>query len=201
MFGPEKQSKKEALPAIAIEGFRVVLRPARLDDWPDWFEVRSKNINHLKPFEPRWASDSLTRGFFERRLARQARDWDAGFGNYFLIVKKENLKIVGGMNVNNITRGAAQYASLGYWIDKDHEGQGYMAESLRLIARYCFEELKLHRLHAATLLHNERSRRLLERCGFMEEGRAEKYLQIDGRWQDHILYGLTIEGWRKSEKS
>ena len=51
------------------------------------------------------------------------------------------------------------------------------------------------RLQAAFLPHNQASRRVLEKNGFREEGYAENYLQIDGRWADHVLFALTRERW------
>ena len=103
--------------------------------------------------------------------------------------------MIGGMNVNNICRGAAQYATLGYWISEDHQGQGYMSEALRLTLQFCFERLKLHRVNAACLPNNARSENLLRRAGFKHEGFAEKYISINGAWRDHVLYGLNVENW------
>jgi ribosomal-protein-alanine N-acetyltransferase len=60
---------------------------------------------------------------------------------------------------------------------------------------FFFDTLGLHRLHAAFLPHNAASRRVLEKNGFREEGYAENYLQIDGKWADHVLFGLTRERW------
>lgn len=177
------------------------MRPARLEDWPQWAEVRGRNHIFLKPFEPQWAPDALSADYFRRRLLRQAEDWQNDKGNYFLIIKKENNTLIGGMNINNICRGAAQYTSLGYWIDRDHEGQGYMSECMRLTLRYCFEEIALHRINAACLPHNQRSRNLLLRAGFKEEGIGEKYMQIDGKWQNHILFGYNIEDWMARQKT
>ncbi len=187
------------LPDVKLEGFRVDMRPPRHEDWPHWVEVRMRNYRHLKPFEPSWPKRALSEDFFRRRLLRQYNEWQADKGNFFLIFKKgeEDSGLIGGMNINNICRGAAQYASLGYWIDERYEGQGYMAEALRLTTQYCFDELGLHRIHAACLDHNERSKELLLRAGFREEGVAEKYMKIDGQWQDHILYGLTAENRKK----
>ncbi len=193
MLWPEK--KHITLPKIILEGPSVFLRPPRMEDWPLWVEARWRNYHHIKPFEPAWPKRCLTQDFFRRRLLRQHNDWKDGRGNYFLLFRKEDEALIGGININNICRGAAHYASPGYWIDQRHQGQGYMSEGMLLVIEYCFEELKLHRINAACVLHNERSKKLLMRAGFAEEGQAEKYLKIDGTWQDHILFGLTKESW------
>lgn len=93
--------------------------------------------------------------------------------------------------MNNVVRGSAQFASLGYWIDKNHEGQERMSEAMDATLAFCFDALKLERVHAATLPENTRSQQLLERFGFEKEGFAPKYLRINNKRQDHILYGLN----------
>lgn len=192
--------QKPALPDLQLDASRIVMRPPRMEDWPAWAEVRWRNYTYLKPFEPTWPRQCLGADFFERRLTRQCQDWEQDKGRYFLILKKDVSagdphNVIGGMNVNNICRGAAHFASLGYWIDEKHQGQGYMAEAMRLICRYAFEDLEFHRLHGACIPDNVRSQNVLLKAGFKEEGFAEKYLKIDGIWQDHILYGLTVERW------
>jgi len=61
---------------------------------------------------------------------------------------------------------------------------------VRAAAGFVFGTLRLHRLEAACLPHNEASMRLLESVGFVKEGYARAYLRIDGRWQDHVLFAL-----------
>ena len=186
------------LPAVSLEGTRITMRPPSLTDWREWSDLRRKNQAYLKPFEPGWAEDCFTKEFYLRRMKRQIIDWHRERSQPFLIFKKsgksgESPCLIGGMNINNICRGAAQYAALGYWIDEAHQGQGYMSEALRLTLCYAFDDLELHRVNASCLPENERSKKLLLKAGFAEEGFARRYLQIDGRWQDHTLFGITIE--------
>ena len=194
MFWEQRKTKSQslpcALPLIKLSGFRVMLRPPQKSDFQEWTEVRRRNETYLKPYEPRWATNAHSNDFYTRRLHRQIRDWHQERAQCFLIFDKKSEALIGGININNIIRGAAQFASLGYWIDETHQGQGMMAEALRLIITYCFEELSLDRINAACLPVNERSKNLLLKAGFKEEGFAKKYLQIDGRRQDHVLFGL-----------
>jgi ribosomal-protein-alanine N-acetyltransferase len=191
------QSKeKDLFPEISLRGPRVFLRPPLTDDWPQWAEIRGRCRNYLQPFEPLWTTQTLTQKSFERRLARQSHEWAAAEAHAFLIFQNSDGCLIGGMNINNICRGAAQYASLGYWIDEAKQGQGLMFDAMALTIAYCFENLELHRINASTLPHNERSKSLLLKSGFSEEGFAKHYLQINGKWQDHILYGLPREFWK-----
>lgn len=185
-----KRSDVLQIPALERHGALVTIRPPRADDVAQWISVRGRNHARLKPFEPTWKLDSLTAEFFSRRLARQAAEWRDDRHYAFLIFRQDTNALVGGVNVNNVCRGAAQFASIGYWIDGASEGKGYMSDALRALIPVAFNDLRLHRLNAAILPHNDRSRHLLERVGFVEEGFAPSYLEIDGQWQDHILFGL-----------
>ncbi len=195
MIWPRRQKLPSDLPLVKLEGFRVILRPPQLEDWSKWAKIRDKNRAFLEPLEPTWPENCLTRDFYERRYARQTKDRQQDRAYSFLILTKENKTIIGGVNINNICRGAAQYASLGYWLDQDEQGVGYMAESLRLAINYGFKDLKLHRFHAGCLADNQSSINLLLKLGFTEEGFAKKYVRINGQWQDHKLFGLPVEDW------
>ena len=84
-------------------------------------------------------------------------------------------------------RGTFQSCQLGYAIAKRYEGQGLMEEALRRTNDFIFSDIGLHRIMAAYLPHNKRSGSLLSKLGFKEEGFAEKYLKINGVWEDHVL--------------
>ncbi|MDB5492163.1 MAG: Ribosomal-protein-S5p-alanine acetyltransferase [Micavibrio sp.] len=185
-------------PAVRLNGPRILMRPPDPVDFPAWAALRERSKQHLTPFEPEWHEDSLTRDLFLRRIERQSRDWKAGLSCSFLIFRSEDQTVLGGMNINNIVRGAAQFCTLGYWLGEEHQGQGYMGEAMRLTLIYGFNTLKFHRFNAGTLPHNGRSIKLLRRFGFEEEGYAKSYLQINGEWQDHILFGLTEDQFQKS---
>lgn len=182
-----------SLPALWLHGDYVDLRPPTLSDWAEWSKVRGRNQDYLRPLEPVWPEDALSESFFLRRLRRQVCDWELDQAYSFLMFNRDGGGLIGGININHVARGAAQYASLGYWLDEDHQGQGYMTEGLGLVIAHAFGPLKLHRLNAACLPENERSMGLLKRLGFEEEGFAQSYVQIAGRWRDHVLFGRVRE--------
>ena len=177
------------MPDVRLEGRRLVVRPPQQKDAAAWIDVRGRNQAFLAPWEPAWPDDALTPDFFRRRLARQAEEWRKGRGHGFLIFAGDDL--VGGININNVVRGAAQFGSLGYWLAQDAQGKGYMREALSLVIAYGFSDLRLHRFNAACLAANERSRKLLLGLGFREEGFAAQYLKIADKWEDHVLFGLN----------
>ena len=195
---------ESVLPDFEIRGSRILLRPPQVEDEGEWINLRKRNKNYLQPFEPGWSNQALSSGFFQRRIIRQRRDWANDRAYSFLIFKHavnadEKPKMIGGININNVCRGAAQFASLGYWIDEWHQGQGLMRAALRMVIYFSYRELKLHRLHASILPENEKSKNLLLRVGFEEEGYAREYIEINHQWQDHLLYGLILEEFMEME--
>ena len=96
--------------------------------------------------------------------------------------------LLGAITLDNIRRGPAQQGTLGYWIGQRFARQGYMREAIDALTRHAFTSLDLSRLEAACLPENIASRRLLESSGFKYEGVAQAYLQINGRWRNHVLY-------------
>lgn len=189
------------LPALKLAGARVVLQPPRMRDWGDWADVRARNYAALQPFEPTWPPDCLSPGFFKRRLRRQQADWQADLARYFLIRLQEDGALIGGININNMTLGAARHGSLGYWLDQDYRGQGYMQESIKCVLSYAFEAMALQRVHAACIPDNDKSMNVLRRCGFVQEGFARAYMQINGQWRDHYLFGITKDAYACPESA
>ena len=180
---------------ITLRGPRVMLRLPALSDYQAWYALRHASRDFLKPFEPRWTEADLGHRVYQARLKRGREEAKAGTDYTFFIFLRAGSRetLAGGITLSNIRRRAAQFANLGYWMGHEFAGKGYMSEAVGLVVAYAFDSLLLHRVHAAFLPHNMASRRVLEKNGFREEGFAENYLQIDGRWADHVLFGLTRE--------
>ena len=88
-------------------------------------------------------------------------------------------------------------AAVGYWIDEKHAGRGYVPEALVALCRFAFEEVRLHRIQVAIIPRNVASRRVVEKLALREEGLAQRYLEINGVWEDHIRYAITSEEWEE----
>ena len=74
-------------------------------------------------------------------------------------------------------------------------GHGYVPEAVVAVLRFAFEDLQLHRVQISIVPRNRASRRVVEKLDLREEGLAERYLQINGVWEDHIRYAITSEEW------
>ena len=183
-----------------IEGSRVHLREPRTKDWRAWAELRAASREFLEPWEPGWPADALSRAAFRRRLRRQEQESRDSTGYSFLVFRRGDDALLGGVTLNNVRRGITMSCSLGYWIGAPHARQGLMTEALRQMLPYVFDTLGLHRLEAACLPTNVASRRLLKRLEFREEGYARGYLRINARWHDHLLFALLSTDYRKEPR-
>ena len=113
----------------------------------------------------------------------------------FLVCVSESDKIVGLVNLNEITRGALQSAYLGYWIGARYANQGYMSQGLSQVISHAFETLGLHRLEANIQPCNASSIQLVKRLGFTKEGFSKRYLKIGDDWKDHERWAILVEDW------
>ncbi len=179
-----------------ITGERVYLRYPRVADFLAWARLRGESRSFLAPWEPAWSTDELSKGAFRRRLKRYHRESREDLAYAFFIFRTADNALLGGCTLSNVRRGVTQCCALGYWIGEQFAQQGYMFDAVRALVPFIFRTLGLHRIEAACLPSNEPSRRLLAKAGFRHEGLALRYLQINGEWQDHLLFALLPEDVR-----
>ena len=181
---------------VLVETERMTLRPPTHSDYRDWTALRQASEAFLSPWEPTWARDHLTRKSFTNRVYWAQRSIANGSAVPLFLIRRADRALLGAITLDNIRRGPAQAGTLGYWIGEPYARQGYMREALDALVHYAFTELDLSRMEAACLAENKASRGVLERCGFKYEGVAQSYLQIAGRWRNHVLYA-NLRGDRR----
>jgi ribosomal-protein-alanine N-acetyltransferase len=181
-------------PQLASE--RLVLRLPQHNDFRAWVHQRRNSAHHLIPWEPTWAEDHLSRRAFTARVSWAARAQAQGTALPLLLIRRSDAQLMGAITLDNIRRGPAQAGTIGYWIGADFTRQGYMREAVQAVVHYAFTQMDLSRLESACLPENAASRGVLETCGFKYEGVAQSYLQIDGRWRNHVLYA-NLRGDRR----
>ena len=174
-----------------VRGDGVLLRPPRAADHAAWSVLRDGSRDYLQPWEPAWPDDDLTKAAFRRRLSIYAREMELGNAWPFFVFIDEGRTLVGAVTLSNVRRGVAETGTLGYWIGRPFAGRGHTTAAVRGVVGFAFDRVKLHRLEAACLPTNLASRRVLEKSGFRNEGRARAYLKINGEWADHLLFGLV----------
>lgn len=184
----------EALSKVGpkLRSSRLILRHGQIKDIPAILAYYRENQAHLAPFEPLKPSSFYTRSYWEELLAERLLDTQEGRSlRLFIFLREQPDVLIGTLNFNNYVRGVFQSCTLGYSLAEKTQGRGYMNEALQVGIRYIFEEVKLHRIGANYLPHNQRSANLLKRLGFSVDGYARDYLYIAGQWQDHVLASLV----------
>ena len=175
-------------PRARVETERLSLRPPQHADFRAWSALRRASEGFLRPWEPAWADDHLTRRAFTNRVIWARRSLGGGTAMPLFLRRREDGALLGAITLDNIRRGPAQAANLGYWIGEPFARMGFMREAIEGVVHHAFTTLDLSRIEAACLPENAASRGVLERSGFKYEGVAQSYLQIDGRWRNHVLY-------------
>ena len=177
---------------IRTDGALVYIRLLRVDDAAALLELRLRNLEFLRPWEPRRAGGppTIESQRAQLRHAEAASDDDTAY--HFGVFTPDD-RMVGTITLSNVARGAWQNATVGYFIDEAENGKGYATEAIRLAARTAFGELGLHRVQAGVMPRNPGSMRALEKAGFRHEGLSPRYLRINGVWEDHVMFALTQE--------
>ena len=165
---------------------RLALRNLTPENTEEMLDYYIRNEEHLRQYEPTRDSGFYTYEGQKEILTESFRQFIDGTSIDLGIFKDE--KLIGKIKLSNIVYGILRNAFVGYSIDKEHQGKGYMKEALNTVCSYAFEEMGLHRLEASTLMDNSRSQGVLKACGFNELGISEKYLYINGEWRDHKIF-------------
>lgn len=172
----------------------LYLRPLGVHDASEMLSIRLRNHDFLQPFEPIRPASHLTLKGQIQQLKQAERDAEEDRGYAFGIFLQKGDTLIGRIALSNIVRGAWQNATLGYFLDQKHNGMGYTSTAVGLVVRYAFSSrIKLHRVQAGVMPRNLASIRVLEKNGFRHEGLSKRYLQINGVWEDHLIFALTRE--------
>lgn len=172
---------------------RIYIKKLNKEHAEEILALKLKNKKFFEPFEPTREERHFTIDgqLDDLQTVEENRLKDASYS--FGIFLRNNDNLIGRINLNAITRGAFQNTYLGYYLDEEYNARGCMTEAVVEVMKVAFKELGLHRIQAAIMLNNNASRKVLMKSGFRKEGVAEKYLKINGKWEDHELYALTSE--------
>lgn len=191
---PSNPGWPATLGPLRVKAGVVTVRPIRMRDSKEWSRLRIKNQNSLLPWEPTGV------GPWNRRHEPSA--WpplhsvlksEAKRGNVLPYVIEVDGRYAGQLTVGNIQRGAVRSAWIGYWVDDDFSGQGVASAAVALGVDHCFGPVGLHRLDATVQPTNGGSQAVLRKVGFREEGLLKRYMDVNNRWRDHLLFAITVE--------
>lgn len=164
-----------------MENTHIRLVPADLSLAEQAAEYYQKNREFLKAFEPARSEDFFSPAYQREILRKEIQEFEEKTGFHFYIMEAgPDQGLIGKISLTNVVWGAFCSAFLGYKLDADHTGRGYMSMAVEMLVRYAFEELKLHRIEANVMPRNAASLRVLEKMI------SKYYLRINGIWEDHI---------------
>jgi ribosomal-protein-alanine N-acetyltransferase len=178
---------------IVIDTPRLTLALALPEAAPRMVAYRRDNWDFHAPWSGPRGQDELSVAIWRRRLEQWAKDERDGLALRLMLFGRDATDgpVLGTANFTQVVRGSFQACYLGYDLDKRAEGRSLMREALEAATAYVFNDMRLHRIMANYLPHNQRSGALLRRLGFVPEGYARDYLFIDGAWRDHVMTALT----------
>ena len=179
-------------PGVTLRHGHVALRPLAGRDRRAWTETRMRNRGWLEQWEATRPADAPPGHQSYRSMLRDLRA-QTREGRCLPFALTVDDRFAGQVTVSNIVAGSALFASIGYWIDQQHAGHGYMPVAVAMAVDYCWEQVGLHRIEIAIRPENAASLRVVEKLGFPEIGYAPKFLHINGAWRDHCLFALCRE--------
>ena len=98
--------------------------------------------------------------------------------------------LIGGCGFDGFQVGKSHRAEIGYWLAKPFWGRGIMTAVVQRVCQHAFEEFSLTKITAHVFQHNPASARVLEKCGFQEEGFLRRHFLKDGQFIDARLFAL-----------
>jgi ribosomal-protein-alanine N-acetyltransferase len=186
-----------------VQGFprlstpRLVIRMADYRDASEIARYYSHNRAFLQSFEPTRPEEFFSEAFWRSQTEHNLIEFTHDHSLRLFVFEQTHPKtVVGVVNFSQIFRDPFHACVLGYSLAEVKQGQGYMYETLSAAIDYMFAEQNFHRIMANYMPRNQRSGNLLRRLGFTVEGYARDYLQINGKWEDHILTSLSNLNWK-----
>jgi RimJ/RimL family protein N-acetyltransferase len=180
--------------AYRIETSRLVLRCWEPDDAPLLKEAVDSSLDHLLPWMP-WARFEPQSLDEKLELVRTFRaQFDLGEEFVYGIFEPDESRVVGGSGLH--PRGGEGSLEIGYWIRADSIGLGFATETAAALTRVSFEHFGLDRVDLSVDPENERSRRIPQKLGFVEEGTLRRRLPPKtegGPRRDQLVFSMLAE--------
>ncbi|MFD3450405.1 GNAT family N-acetyltransferase [Microbacteriaceae bacterium 4G12] len=176
---------------MQLQGENIYVKIVEEADVDSLLKLEVKNRDFFQRFTGlRDESFYTWQGQLDRiQAAIKEKEEDKGYS--FVICLKESKEVIGEVSLFGAVRGNLQSCWIGYFLDKDYNGKGYMTEAVKLVVNYAFKELKFHRIEAGVMPHNIGSIQVLLKSGFHKEGISKKNVRINGYWEDHQLLAIV----------
>jgi len=176
-----------------LETKRFILKPASIENADEITAFYCHNRKHFKPYFPNFSEDFYTSNYQIETIKNQDNPFKHPRNVTFWVFHKNNHKLVAYTKLSEIIRGFFQNCFISYAVHKDFQNLGFATEIVKRTVGFAFEDLKLHRIEANIVAHNDASIKVVEKCGFNLEGISKKYLKINDTWQDHFRFVFMQE--------
>lgn len=189
--------RKAILPTIQrdiptrFETERLFLRCYTPDDGQWYYHMIQKNRAHLIPYE----ADNVAMGLQSVEeaitlMTDMSAWWDTRQCLFAGVWEKATNSFVAQIYIGIVNRGLPEF-EIGYFVDVDHEGQGFVTEAVKGALRFIFEHFQAHRVRLRCADTNIRSYQVAERCGFVREGHLRETKKgDDGTFHGTLCYGM-----------
>ncbi len=154
----------------------------------DMLDFHIRNKEHFLPWEDKKPDDYYTYFYHMQMVKSEKAAIKRGDELDFWIFRLTDGKLIGKVVLFSISFGNVSSAVLGYKLDSQAQKCGYMHEAINAVICFAFNELNLHRLEINIIPRNERSIKVAEAAGFSLEGKSEKFMRINGVWEDHLRF-------------
>ena len=154
-------------------------------DVDDFLKYLTRNRQWFRPYEPCRSEYYYTTAYWRNVLSGKR---EKKLSDLHFVIEGE--RVVGFITISGISGFPFYSGYLGYSLDHELWGRGFMTSALSVLIPHLFEHYSIHRLQANYMPSNSGSARVLEKLGFEVEGFAKDYLLIDGKWEDHIMTAL-----------
>jgi RimJ/RimL family protein N-acetyltransferase len=174
---------------------RLSLRCYRPGDGAMYYQMLRANWDHLYEFAPPSWPALQSEVDAEVMLRKLLAEWHLRNLFIFGVWEKTSGSYVGESYLANADW-HVPHIEVGYFVVQTQTGQGYATEAARATIRYAFEHLQVVRVELRCAADNQASRRVAERCGFVQEGCfRQHHRKKDGALVDTLWYGLLREEW------
>lgn len=157
------------------------------------FNFYIRNKEHLEPWEPTKEPGFFSLEYHEMLAKEYEKEFKRGNSLRLWVKERGSSLFIGAVNLTQIIYDPFLSCYMGYKMDKDHMGKGYMTEAVSQAIALAFEVYGLHRVEASIMPRNKASRKVLLANGFQKEGYSPRYLKINGIWEDHERYAILNE--------
>lgn len=172
---------------IKYETQRLFLKVLEETDSEKVLDYLIHNKDFFSQFEPERDQNFYTIDFQRTQLRNDFNFIKNKSMLRLWIFKKDNPnKVIGEVTFYNIFPFVFSSCHIGYKSDKDEINKGIITEAVKKGIEIMFNEYGIHRIEAHVLPENKASLRVLAKLGFINEGIAHKFLEVNGVWEDHI---------------